>query len=197
MANQPTALHSINSIRSDRGRTVAQKYGGFYWGSDFIGFAVAIFFTLVFLGIVGAIVGAVGYQMGAQVPKVGGPVSATTQTLGLAGLIGSLIALFLAYLIGGYTAGRMARFDGVKNGIGVVIWTVIVAIILGVLGGIFRDRFTVAQQIHLNVSRSDLTTAGAVSLGVTLIVMLIAAMIGGWLGANYHRRIDREIGAVS
>ncbi|MGH2443886.1 MAG: hypothetical protein ACRDFX_12095, partial [Chloroflexota bacterium] len=89
-----------------RREALHERYGGFYWGSDFIGFAVAIFFTLVFLGIVGAIVGAVGYQLNAPVPKITGNLGSlpgTTQRLGIGALVGSLIAVFLAYVIGGYT----------------------------------------------------------------------------------------------
>jgi hypothetical protein len=167
-----------------------------HWGADFIGFAVAIFFTMVFFGIVGAIIGTVGYQMGAPVPKVGGPVTGTTQNPGLAGLIGGLVAIFLAYLIGGYTAGRMVRFSGVVNGIGVVIWTVIVAIILGIVGGALGNRFNVANQLHLHVNTTMLTAAGVISIIVTLIVMLLGAALGGQMGANYHRGIDREMGVM-
>jgi hypothetical protein len=130
------------------------------------------------------------------VPKVGGPISNTTQSLGIGGLVGGLIALFLAYLIGGYTAGRMARFDGPKNGVGVVIWTVVVAILLGILGAVLGNRFNVASQIHLNINTATLTRAGIISLAVTLLVMLIAAIIGGIMGANFHRRLDRDAGIV-
>jgi hypothetical protein len=197
MAEPAEPLHSTRPSDTDQPATVTTtRPGGFYWGSDFIGFAVALFFTIVFFGIVGAIVGTVGYQMGAPVPKVGGPISNTTQTLGIGGLVGGLIALFLAYLIGGYTAGRMARFDGAKNGVGVVIWTVVVAIILGVIGGVLGNRFNVANQIHLNVNTTTMTRAGLISLAVTLVVMLIAASIGGMMGSNFHRRLDRDAGIV-
>jgi hypothetical protein len=175
---------------------VPARYRGFSWGADFIGFAVATFFTVLFFGIVGAVIGTVGYQMGAKVPKVGAPISGTTQNLAIGGLIGGLIALFLAYLIGGYAAGRMARFDGVKNGIGVVLWTIIVIVVLGIIGAILGNKFNVASQLQLKIDTQTLTTGGAISLLVTLVVMLLAAMLGGWMGVSYHRRIDREIGAI-
>lgn len=193
-ADQGDYLRSASSVRAEREQQLLARYGGFSWGSDFIGFAVALFFTIVFFGIVGAIIGTVGYQMGAPVPKASTGLTSTTVNLGIAGLIGGLVAIFLAYLIGGYTAGRMARFDGVKNGIGVVIWTVVVAIILGVVGGVLGNRFNVASQIHLNVNGSTLTTAGVISLVVTLVVMLLGATLGGAWGARYHRLIDREAG---
>ncbi|MDQ2743277.1 MAG: hypothetical protein M3Z66_13430 [Chloroflexota bacterium] len=196
-SQEPDTLYSANALRSQRHDTLLAQYGGFYWGSDFIGFAVSIFFTIVFLGIVGAVVGAVGYQLGTAVPKVGGAVSTTTQQLGVGGLIGALVALFLAYFIGGYTAGRMARFSPAKNGLGVVIWTVVVAIILGVLGAIFGNRFNVASQLHLNISTSTLTTAGIISLVVTLVVMLLAAIIGATVGSHYHDKFEQNTTVTS
>ena len=189
-------LRSAKVVRAEREAELTRRFGGFHWGADFIGFAVATFFTVLLFGIVGAIVGTVGYQLHAKVPKVGGAVSGTTQQLGIGGLIGGLVALFLAYLIGGYTAGRMVRFSGAKNGLGVVIWTIIAAIILGAAGGIAGNRFDVAKQLHLNIDTGTLTTAGLVSLAVTLLVMLIAAVLGGSLGERYHRRIDREAGTL-
>jgi hypothetical protein len=193
---QPQQLRSVDSVRQERRTAIADRYGGFYWGADFIGFAVAMFFTLVFLGIVGAIIGTVGFQLHAPVPKLGGHLSITTQRLGIGALVGSLVALFLAFLIGGYTAGRMARFDGAKNGIGVVVWTVIVAIILGILGGILGTKFNVASQLHLNIDRATLTKGGAISLAVALLIMLISAAIGGSIGERYHRHIDADVGVL-
>ena len=192
MAERAPELYSASSLQEQRRQDLLARYGGFYWGADFLGFAVATFFTIVFLGIVGAIIGAVGYQLGAPVPSVHtsslNGVATTTQQLGLGGLIGALIAVFLAYFLGGYAAGRMTRFDGVRNGVGVVIWTIIVAIILGILGAIFGSKFNVGSVLHLNISASTLTTAGVISLIVTLVVMFLGAMLGGAVGGRFHRR---------
>ncbi len=192
--NKPRTLHSADSVRTEQQQRLISRYGGFDWIATFLGFAVAIFFGVVFLGIVGAIVGAVGFQLHAPVPKIGSSVTGTTQSLGIGALIGSLIATFLAYLFGGYAAGRLARFEGVKNGIGVVLWTIVIGIILGILGAILGNKFDVAKQLHLHIDTATLTTTGLISLAVTLIVMLLAAMLGGSLGERYHRGIDREAG---
>ncbi len=185
-------LRASESVHQEREQGLAERFGGFDWWPDFIGWAVAIFFTLLFAGIAAAIVGGVGYQMDA-------PVSGddpTSQKLGIGGLIGGLVALFLGYLVGGYTAGRMARFDGVKNGIGVVIWTIVMAIVLGVLGAVLGNEFDLPQRLRLNIDRQTLTTAGVISLVVTLVVMLAGAVLGGKLGAGYHRKIDRAAGVT-
>lgn len=195
-ADREPVLQSVSSIRRERQEFLVSRYGGFAWGADFLGFAVAVFFTVLFFGIVGAIVGTVGYQMGAPVPNAS-HIGSTDQTLGIAGLIGGLVAIFLAYLIGGYAAGRMARFNGAMNGLGVVLWTVIVAIILGVLGAVLGSNFNVGNQLNLHVNTTMLTTAGVVSLVVTLVVMCLGAALGGSLGERYHRAIDRDAGIVA
>jgi len=197
VAEAPVAsVRSTAGIRAERARFLREHYGGFFWGSDLMGFAVATFFTILFLGVVGAVVGAVGYQMGTPVPKIGGTVSNTTQNLGIGALVGSLIALFLAYYLGGYTAGRMARYSGAKNGFGVVIWTIIAVIVLGIAGSALGTRFNVANQVHLNINTQTLTAAGAISLAVTLLVMIVAAVLGGTVGERYHRAVDREAGVT-
>jgi len=189
-------LRDARVVRAERRRNIVERFGGFDWLASFIGFAVATFFTVVFLGIVGAIIGAAGYQLHAQVPKLGSHISGTTEQLGIGALVGSLIAVFLAYLIGGYTAGRLARYSGVRNGAGTVFWTIVVAIVLGIIGAILGSKFNVTSQLHLNVDRTTLTAGGAISLVVTLVVMLIASMLGGLLGERYHRAIDREVGVL-
>jgi hypothetical protein len=195
-AGSSNSLRSITSVRAERQHALEARFGGMDWWADFLGFAVAIFFTTVLFGIVGAIVGTVGYQMHATVPKVGSSVPGTTQQLGLGGLIGGLIALFLAYLIGGYAAGRMARFNGAQNGVGVVIWTIIVAIVLGILGAILGNRFNVGTTLNLHIDTTTVGVAGLISLVVTLVVMLLAATIGGKMGERYHRPIDRQAGLI-
>ena len=192
MTDRTERLRASEAVHQEREQGLTERFGGFDWWPDFIGWAVAIFFTLLFAGIAAAIVGGVGYQMDA-------PVSGndpTSQKLGIGGLIGGLVALFLGYLVGGYTAGRMARFDGVKNGIGVVIWTIVMAIVLGVLGAVLGNEFDLTQRLRLDIDRQTLTTAGVISLVVTLIVMLAGAVVGGKLGAGYHRKIDRAAGVT-
>jgi hypothetical protein len=187
MDDSAKRFRSIGTIRAERKPTLEERFGGFSIGSDFIGWVVATFFTIVFAGIVAAIIGSAGYQLGGSLSGTSG----ASQTLGLAGLLGGLVAVFLGYLIGGYTAGRMARFDGVKNGIGVVLWTIVIGIVLGIAGGVFGGQFGLADRFRLDADPRTLTIAGIVSLAVSLVVMLLGAILGAVLGTRYHRKIDR------
>lgn len=56
--NQPSTLRSVDSVRAERQQRLSDRYGGFDWVATFLGFAVAnFFFSIIFLAIVGAIVG--------------------------------------------------------------------------------------------------------------------------------------------
>lgn len=162
--------------------------GGFDWWADFLGFAVAAFFTLVLVGIVSAVIGAVGYNLGAGVPRSASSISSTSMQLGIGAVVGTLIAVFLAYVVGGYTAARLARFDGVRNGLGVLIWTIIVAIVIAALGLILGSNFNVAPHLPFAVDRTTLTAGGAISSLVALLVMAGGAALGGWLGERHYRQ---------
>jgi Na+-driven multidrug efflux pump len=188
-------IRAVLSVRSQRRAMLRARYGGFYWGADFIGFTVATFFSLVFGAIVGGVTGAVGYRLGAQVPRFGRAISITTQNVGIAALAALLIALFLAFIIGGYTAGRMARFDGIKNGLGVVLWSVIMAILLAIAGGVLDAKYHVIRPLHLNLSASLLSAAGTLVLIATLIVMVVGGIAGGLIGEHFHWDIDHDAGA--
>lgn len=72
-------VRTILSVRSQRRAMLRARYGGVYWGADFIGFTVATFFALVFGAIVGGVTGAIGYRVWAHIPKVGRAISVTTQ----------------------------------------------------------------------------------------------------------------------
>jgi hypothetical protein len=160
------------------------RFGGFSWGSDFFGFLAAAGLAAILAGIVAAAGAALGLTNG------------STDKIGLGGGIALLAVLFVAYLAGGYVAGRMARFDGARQGIGVWLWGILVAgavALLAVAGG---SKYNVLDQLNLPripVHQGTLTTAGAIALAAGLVVSLLAAVVGGAFGARWHRRVDRHV----
>lgn len=189
--NQSTSTHVSDEIVTGVAQPADPKrYAGFDWVAAFLGFAVAMFFLAVFLGIVAAVVGtAFGYR-----PASGSLTAAVSGSAGQAAVAGGLAAILLAYLVGGYAAGRVARFNGGRNGLGVVLWTVIVGVALGIAGALLEMRFGFAQNLHLGIRLRDLALAGAVAAVPTLILMLLGGLLGGALGTHYHRRVDRAVG---
>lgn len=173
----------------ERQRVLRKRHAMVYWGADFLGFAQAIFFSIVFMGIVVAI------ERALQLPNRNVQVSAhflhlsQTMSIGTAALIGWLIAAFLGYVLGGYTAGRMARFGGMRNALGVWIWTIVLGVAVAAAQAV-STAFGSGLSLGLSVSRQTMWIGGAALLGMTLAVMLAGSLMGGILGARYHRAID-------
>ena len=165
-----------------------EEFGGLKPGAAFFGWLVTVGVTVILTAIAGAI------GLGAVDPAQlqGGA--------GTAGIIGAIIVLLLlavAYFAGGYVAGRMARFNGLKQGVGVWAISIVVAILLAIVGAIAGAQYNVASQLRLPqlpVDAGSLTAGGLIALLVLLLVTLGAAMLGGKSGTRFHRKVDRAAG---
>jgi hypothetical protein len=180
----------------DRGTMAAvrerqrDEFGGIAWGSTFFGWLTAVGLGAILAGILSAIGAALALTEGSQ---IGGRESA--ETIGIAGGIALLVVLFLSYFAGGYVAGRMARFDGARQGVGVFLWAIIIAAALAIAAAIGGSEYNVLQRLdlpRLPIDEGDLTTGGIIALVAGLLTMLIAAVLGGKLGEGFHRKVDRH-----
>jgi hypothetical protein len=176
--------------REDRLRDM---YGGVDWLGSFLGFV----FTLVVGALFSAIAGLVLVPFGFP-PDLSGERLGASVITGLA-LFGVLI--FLTYFFGGYVAGRLARFDGGRNGAMVLLWTLIVALILALVAVVFSGFLPsgIAAGVG-NVARGVASTAtnlagagvaGIVTAVAALLLALLGGLLGGRLGSRYHTEIDR------
>jgi hypothetical protein len=164
------------------------RFGGVRWGSAFFGLLSAIGLAAILLGIAAA----AGVALG--VSEINDVRNGNADTIGLGGAIIVLAALALSWYCGGYVAGRMARFDGARQGIGVWVWTLAIGAALAIAAVIGGSEYDVLQQLNLpNVAVGDqsLTTTGLVTLAAALVVTLLFAVFGGKAGDLYHRRVDR------
>jgi hypothetical protein len=103
----------------------------------------------------------------------------------------------VAYYAGGYVAGRMARFNGVKQGLGVWVIALVVTIILAVAGAVLGAKYNVLSQLNLPripIGEGALTTGGVIALVAVVLGTLLAAIAGGKAGTHFHRKID-QVGA--
>ncbi len=70
--------------------------------------------------------------------------------------------MFIAYYCGGYVASRMARFNGIRQGIAVWLWAVVVAIAVAILAAVAGSKFNILAQLNsfprIPVSEGSLTT---------------------------------------
>jgi hypothetical protein len=158
-----------------------EEFGGLNWGAAFFGWLVAV-------GL-GAILTALLSAAGAAIVLSEGDAD----TLGLVGAIGLVVIAFVSYFAGGYVAGRMSRFDGARQGFGVWIWALIVAVVLAILGAIAGAEYNVFGALELPripVDEGDLGLGAAITLVAMALLTLLGAVLGGKAGERYHRRVD-------
>jgi hypothetical protein len=117
------------------------------------------------------------------------------EAIGWIGVIAVVVFVFVAYYCGGYVAGRMARFNGLLQGLAVWLWALLIAIVVAVLGLIVGSQFDVFANLNvfprLPVSEGDLTVAGIITAIVVALASLGGALLGGKVGTRYHRKVDR------
>jgi uncharacterized membrane protein len=166
-----------------------ERFGGIDIPASLVGMLTALSTTLIVAGIVGAAVGAVGYQTGLEEDAV---------DLSTWSLIGGVAILFFAYLIGGWAAGRMARYDGARNGFAAGIWTLVLAAILAGLGAWAGSEYDVFRNVELPqwFEEDALTTAAIISGIAAIAAMFAGGILGGLWGERYHRHADRTIVAT-
>ena len=188
----PTQDRAGDARRGERRGAVAavdRARGGFSLWSVLSGLLVAFGAFIIISAIVSGILAATGVAEGGIDPN-----EATTAGIGAG--VGLVIAQFLAYLWGGYTAGRMARGSGVLNGILVPIVAIVVVAVLGaIVTALVGDVQTPsAQQLPL-----PLTTVRDIGTGVgigLLVAMLLGGALGGWLGARWHTKLEDDEAAA-
>ena len=171
-------------------RAAHDRFGGIDVPASLVGMLTALALLVLLGGLIGAAVGAIGYQTGLDGDDV--------EDISVASLIGGLVALFLAYLVGGWTAGRIARYDGPRNGLMTGIWTLLLAAALSALAAWLGDEYDVLRNVELPqwFSTDALTTAAIVSGVVAVATMLVAGILGGAWGERYHRRADATIAST-
>lgn len=144
-----------------------------------------------------ALVSAIGGPIAGSSFRTGQQAASSAGTIGIIAGIVFLLVLALAYYAGGYVAGRMSRFDGGRQGLGVWIIGLVITILLAIVGAILGSQFNVLSQLSLPTvpNAGSLGIGALVTLVLVLAVTVLAAMGGGKAGRRYHRTVDRAIDA--
>jgi hypothetical protein len=176
--------------REDRLRDM---YGGVDWLASFLGFVFAALVAVLFSLVAGLVLAPWGFSL-----NLGGEIGAAVIT----GLVLVALLIFLTYFFGGYVAGRLARFDGGRNGAMLLLWTVAAALLAALAGGIFSSFLpaSISGDIRDFIQNNALSTVGNLAqLGIVgilvaigaVLVALLGGFLGGRLGSRYHSEIDR------
>jgi hypothetical protein len=171
-----------------------EQFGGIQVGSAFFGWLAATGTAVLLTALVAAGGTAVGLATNTDVNDAVDQAS-NNQTVGLAGIIVLLVILLISYYCGGYVAGRMARFNGVRQGFMVWIWALIAAIVVAVLGLVAGQRFNILANLNsfprIPINEGQLNTLSTIAAIVVALVALVGAVLGGLAGMHFHRKVDR------
>jgi hypothetical protein len=177
-----------DTMRHVRARQHAE-FGGFNWGAAFFGWLVALGLAALLVGLLAGAGAAVGLTQASSTD-----VNNNAEEITLGGGIALFIALLIAYYCGGYVAGRMSRFDGARQGIGVWIFGLLVTVALAILAVVAGSEYNVLERLDLPripIDEGTLTTGGVIALVACVVGTVLAAALGGKAGERFHRRVDR------
>lgn len=182
------------AARPRTGPAAAQeRFGGINWGASVLGWVLAA----AVVGLLAVAATAVATALGATSRVTGSGSVLDTSVLVAVGVL--LAVLLVGYYTGGYAAGRMSRFDGARQGVGVWAVGLLVAVLVAGVGLLLGRRSAVLDRVDLPalasaVDRMPATQqvgVGAAAVVVVLLATLLAAMLGGSVGRRYHARVDR------
>ncbi|NUT73104.1 TIGR04086 family membrane protein [Pseudarthrobacter sp. C4D7] len=194
----PVVAPAADPALADRETAVArqkERFGGIKVGSAFFGWLAATGMAVLLTALVAAAGTAVGLANNTDVNEAVNQAAHNSGTVGLVGIIVLLVILFLSYYCGGYVAGRMARFNGAKQGFMVWVWALIAAVVVAILGLVAGQQFNVLANLNsfprIPINEGQLTTTSIIAAVVVAVVALVGAVLGGLAGMRFHRKVDR------
>ncbi|MFF0342445.1 hypothetical protein [Kribbella sp. NPDC004875] len=166
------------------------SYRGFKFGAAFFGWLIAIAMSVLLMAAVSA--AALGT---AEILDYS--TSDAKAQPGAAAITAAAVSIFmltLAFYTGGYVAGRLARFDGGRQGFGVWMIALLVGAVAGGGSWFLDHQYGVISDLNrpdVALSNSTLALGGIAAAAALLLLTLLAAIIGGKAGRRYHDRIDQ------
>ena len=165
------------------------------FGTAFFGWLAATGAAVLLTALVAGAGAAVGLGTETDPNQTADAAAENAATIGLIGAIVLAVVVFIAYLCGGYVAGRMARFSGAKQGVAVWLWALIIAVVLAVVGAIAGNQFNVLADLNsfprIPINEGDLAASSIITVIAIALVSLGGAVLGGVMGMRYHRKVDR------
>lgn len=188
----------VRAIRHEVIARQKEQYGGFKFGSAFFGWIAATGTAFILTALFGLIASFLGYRTPTTSDDATGTAAADPQTVGITTAIVGGVVLLVAYYFGGYVAGRMARFDGLRQGFAVWLWGVVIAAILVAVVLIGRVNVSPLSTTTYTDAFSDFslfsldqTLSTIIVAIVAAVIALVGALLGGLAGMIFHRKVDR------
>lgn len=172
--------------------SIKERFGG----ADVIAGILGMFAALGALVFLGALLAAGGAGIGYQLNQI--DVDGNLQEAEVIGSIVAILVVLVSFFVGGWAAGRMARYDGGVNGAGVALWFILLVAIFGALGIWFGQEYNAFAALDLpnwfgQMGADDLTLKAIAGALAGIVAALLGGFIGGQLGEQYHTEVDAAL----
>lgn len=194
MTPRPSGATRHSGLHNDTVAAEQSRFGGIKAGSAFFGWMTAAGISVLLTALITGAAAAVGAANNLDPSAVMNQAAQNLQEVSIAGGIVLAVILFISYYCGGYVAGRMARFDGAKQGLAVWLWAVLAAVIAALLAALagtqFNNLLNTTAFPGMTLDEGTLTAGGITALAIAALVALAGAILGGKMGMRFHRRVD-------
>ena len=115
--------------------------------------------------------------------------------LGVGSAIAAAVVLLLAYLFGGYVAGRMARRAGLLHGLAVFILALVIVALVAAIAATQTDTSAIRgnlRSLGIPTTGAEWSDVGTLAGIGSLAAMLVGALLGGMLGERWHTKLIRR-----
>jgi cytochrome bd-type quinol oxidase subunit 2 len=165
------------------------SYRGFKFGAAFFGWLIMVSMLILLSAVVAGAAVAAYYILGYT--KTDLEDSAGTVAISAAAAV--VLVIMLAFYIGGYVAGRLARFDGMRQGFGVWMISLLLIVLACSVGAFLNSNYDYTGRIdrpEVPLTDDSLLTGGLITAAALLMLPLLFALLGGRTGQRYHDKID-------
>lgn len=181
----------IRGAEVDMG-SIRERFGGADALAGIFGMFAALG-TLVFLS---ALLAAGNAGIGNQLNQI--DFDGNLQEVEVVGSIVAIVVVLAAFFVGGWTAGRVARYDGGINGMGVALWFILLVAVFGALGLWLGQEYNAFAGVDLpnwfgQLGADEVTLKSIAGALAGIVAALLGGYLGGLVGETYHQKADAAL----
>lgn len=171
---------------------IVDRFGGADLIAGILGMFVALGVLVFLSSLLGAGAAGIEYQLN-QVDFDG-----NLQEVEVVGSIVAIVVVLVSFFVGGWAAGRMARYDGGINGVGAALWFILLVAIFGALGVWVGQEYNAFAAVDLpnwfgQIGADDVVLKSVAGALAGIVAALLGGYVGGLLGEQYHKEIDAAL----
>lgn len=175
-----------NTGRARELGTIQQRFAGVDTPSAIAGMFTALGVLAFLSSLLAAGAASIPYQLNLL------DADGVLQDFEMIGYLVLLAVIAVAFFVGGWTAGRMARVDGGITAVASAAWMLLLMVVFAAAGAFFGAEYNAFAQAELpdwisQIDADEITVGAGIATIVAILVMFLASWLGGRTGETYHR----------